>query len=774
MGRRSRVGLSRRDWLFLFLLLTLQRNVWAQEMGNTVLFLELVINQWPTGELIHTEWVDGNLVVQASELKTLGFDIPGVERSFPINEVPGLDVVYEPNEQRLYVEAPPSMLRPQRLRQLMMADPAPVESSSGALLNYDVYATSSNKGSSVSMWNELRWFGSLGVVNSTGVYNPYSDTALGEDGGKRNYIRYDTQWVFSEPEKMYSLRAGDVLSGGLSGARALRIGGVQVARNFNLQPDYITYPLPEFIGSSSVPSSVELYINNMRTFQSNVRPGPFSIETAPYISGAASAQIVTTDALGRQTTASLPLYISSDLLRPGLSDYSMTGGVVREDYGLESFSYGGTPVLDASGRYGLKDWLTVGGHVEATSGIQVAGGGGQVLIGTYGVLAATLEGSTGNESDGGSQYSIGYSYFSSGGGINLQHTQRTDGYADIGTLYGSELLRSSDQVVGTLSLGRQGTLSAGYFAVENTTTGREKFASFSFSRALTRGASVIFSYNVDLEARENSSMMLGFTFALGERRSLNTNVVRDSEGNYSAQLAATQSPPLGNGWGGGASVGSGANPYREVDVFWRGDSGSISGGVLDTDETTTYWGGLRGSVGVIEGHYFAANFIPDAFALVDTGDYADVPIRFANQPMGVTNQYGNRIVSWLNSYIPNYLEIDPSNLPVDTNIERTASYIRPAYRSGVLVDFDIQHTAAAIVTLVDEKGEPLPPGVDVFLKGTLIKGLTGWDGQVYFENVPLGDFELESETRTGRICRAQIHYEPQPGTIPAIGPLICN
>ena len=741
---------------------------------RTLLFLEPVINQWPTQELIHAEWIDDELVVQTAELKKIGLDIPETDPLFAINKIPGLKAVYEPNEQRLYIEVPPEMLQTQKLKQLMQGESTAVESGNGILLNYDIYATQSEQRKVVSMWNELRWFGaSGGVVTSTGVYNPYTASEVGDDANYPDYIRYDTQWVLSDPDKLYSIRAGDIVSTPVAGSRPLRLGGVQIARNFNLQPDFISYPLPEFIGSSTVPSSVELYINNLRTYQNNVRPGPFVVETAPYISGAGTAQIVTTDALGRQTTATLPFYVSSELLKPGLTDYSVSMGTVREDYGMESFSYAGHTVVDASLRHGLNQWLTLDAHVEGTSDIQVIGGGGEFRISQWGIANATVLNSSGANNQRGQQYVIGYSYFAPSGGITLQHMERDRDYSDVGVRYGSDLLLRSDQFIAALSLGH-GTLSAGYFSIDTVDETKQSYASFSYGRSLSNGASLLFGYNASLDGSGDSSILLSVTIAFGERRSVNSSLTRDDAGNYSAQIAASQTQALGGGWGWGVSAGSGESRFTEVDISWRGDYIGVNAGAYNSVNDTTYWGDIRGSIGVVDNRYFIANFIPDAFALVDTGEFSEVPIRFANQAMGDTDARGLRIIPWLNAYTPNYLEIDPHDLPVDTDIAMTARYVRPAYRSGVRIPFNIEQVSAAIVTLLDARAKPLPPGLDVIVKGTEITGLTGWDGQVYFDNLPRGDIEFESTTSTGRICHARGTYTPIPGTIPSLGPLICD
>ena len=106
----------------------------------------------------------------------------------------------------------------------------------------------------------------------------------------------------------------------------MRIGGLQVARNFATRPDLITYPLPQFSGQAAVPSSVDLYINSYKNTSVSVNPGPFTLNTVPYINGAGQATVVTTDALGRQISTTVPFYVASSLLQAGLSDFSLSAG----------------------------------------------------------------------------------------------------------------------------------------------------------------------------------------------------------------------------------------------------------------------------------------------------------------------------------------------------------------------------------------------------------------------------------------------------------------
>ena len=99
--------------------------------------------------------------------------------------------------------------------------------------------------------------------------------------------------------------------------------------------------------------------------------------------------MVTTDAVGRQVTTSVPFYISNTLLKPGLFDYSLSLGKIREDYGLKNFSYGKFASA-ADARYGVNDWLTVEGRTELSSDLQLLGAGSVLKLANLGVLSASL------------------------------------------------------------------------------------------------------------------------------------------------------------------------------------------------------------------------------------------------------------------------------------------------------------------------------------------------------------------------------------------------
>jgi len=78
-----------------------------------------------------------------------------------------------------------------------------------------------------------------------------------------------------------------------------------------------------------VPSTADIYINNVKTYSQDISPGPFVLNNLPALTGSGTARVVLRDASGRATETVLPFYASSVLLAPGALDFSVEAGVPR-------------------------------------------------------------------------------------------------------------------------------------------------------------------------------------------------------------------------------------------------------------------------------------------------------------------------------------------------------------------------------------------------------------------------------------------------------------
>ena len=196
-----------------------------------------------------------------------------------------------------------------------------------------------------------RVFGPLGIV-SGGLVTQTNDGLYGTR-------RLDTTWSYTDPGTMRTYAAGDIITGGLSWTRPVRLGGVQMKRDFSLRPDLVTFPVPTISGSAAVPSTVDLFVDNARRFSGEVPAGPFQITNLPVVTGQGSARLVVRDVQGQEVVSESAFFASPQLLAEGLIDYALEAGFARRFYAIRSFDYDDRFMGSATLRYGLTDVLTV-------------------------------------------------------------------------------------------------------------------------------------------------------------------------------------------------------------------------------------------------------------------------------------------------------------------------------------------------------------------------------------------------------------------------------
>jgi len=738
--------------------------------GAGDLYLEVAVNGTDSG-LAHFGYRDDALWASAATLQRLGFAL-GSTTGGPVrlDSLPGVRVHYSPQRQSAAIEAPLSLLNtPTTVLNAAASRASQATTSAGLLLNYDVFGTQSEHGAgTLSSFTELRAFNSLGVFSTTTLSDLTHDNAA---GWQDRATRLDTTWSTSFPDEMITMRLGDTLTGASSWSRATRIAGVQVARNFALQPYLVTAPMPAFLGSATLPSDVELYINGMRQYSGKVPAGPFQLNTVPSINGAGNAQVVLTDALGRTTTLNFSLYDTHQLLAQGLSDWSADLGVVRKNYGTSSFDYGQDPAASGTWRYGVTNNFTAETHAEATNGLANAGVGGSWLLGGAGVVSAGVAHSDARGSSG-SLLELGYDWRSERLNFAVGGTRTFGDYRDVASLNGAPPPRVAAHAVVGYSTDAVGSFSLGYVHLRNVLQPATRYASASWFMSIGGGASVNFSFNQNLDQRSDRNLFLGFTFALDSRTSIGGGIQRD-QNRTSATLDVSSPAPSDGGVGWRADVRGGGSDGGQAEVNYLGRYGRAAAGVSAFGDSRFAYGEASGALVFMGGHLFAARHIDDAFAVISTDGIPSVPVQLENRPIGTTDGNGMLLVTPLNAYQENKLSIDPMTLPADMRIERVKTVATPGDRSGALVRFGITPVRAASIVLVDAQGKPLPLGSEASLHGqTGEPALVGFDGVVYLDTLEAHNV-LDVRTPAG-VCHAEFDYRKQGDGIPQIGPLPCH
>ncbi len=757
----------------------------AGPSGHDV-YLELTLNGSARG-LVHFADRSGELWASLATLHQLGFVLPAdTPDPVRLNALPGLQVHYDVASQSVNLLAPLALLSLPKtvLGATGIAEHA-ASASPGLLLNYDIYGTrGQGTAASLNATTELRAFKAGGVFSSTAL-----SQQTRADGGnwQAHSVRLDTSWSTSWPDKLLTLNIGDTLTDALSWTRATRIGGIQLGSNFALQPYQITTPIPALLGSATLPSQVDLYVNGMRQYNGQVPAGPFQLNTIPNITGAGNAQVVLTDAFGRSTTINFSLYGTQQLLRSGLSQWSVELGKVRENYGINSFDYSHDPIASATWRHGMSNSFTFETHAEATTGLQTAGIGGYWQPGQAGVFSGALAASnnsdrqagmfvglpSGSGGTTGSQLSLGYNWNDSRFNVGFNATHTYGNYLDVASLYGSAPANGTGSAVVGYNTRNLGSFSLSYIYQQYLGQTASRYASASWFKSLGRSASMTVSANQDLVNRSQVSIAVMLTWVLDPRTSVSASLQRSNGSNVFTANASSPPPSEGGfGWNAGLRQGDGQNGAQgEVDYLGR--YGRVDAGVYDVSGTRYGYAEATGALVFMGGHPFAARQITNAFALVSTDGVAGVPVTLENRAIGSTDGNGLLLVTPLNAYQNNQIGIDPMQLPADVHIDRVKAIATPSDRAGTLVTFGITPIRAASVILVNAAGKPLPLGSLVRVNAQSCEpALVGFDGEVYLDTLAAHNV-LTVHMPTGS-CQASFDYHPDAhGDIPQIGPLHC-
>ena len=740
--------------------------------GDVVdLYLEVILNDASTHRVMHfVRKADGHFYAWTQNLQQAGIDTDGLLLSQYVDlaQVPGLSFAYDELAQRMHFVATKERLNV--AVQTINADAPPILAASantGALVNYDLYGSvTSGDSRSLGVNSELRMFSGRGVLSSTAYSNFQSS------GESIAYRRLDTTWSRSFQDDLLTLNVGDLISGSVNWSRPTRLGGIQLRRNFGLQPQLITFPLPAFFGQAALPSSVELYMNGVRQYSGQLAPGPYQISGMPNINGAGQGQVVMTDALGRRSAIDFSYYNASQLLRAGLTDWSVELGAVRRAYGQDSFRYNDKPALSGSFRQGVADWLTLETHGEASDGLYLGGVGSVLEMGQIGLLSTSYARSAGDSV--GQQAGLTYSWLYRSFNFEVGSTRTFGDYRDVASLDSRGPPLRNDRLIAGFALGAVGNVSINYTHLETREEGRFRFAALSYSCTLMRNINVYANLARSFDGSSDLNMFAGLSWSFGNSTSASASWQHEGKQNvFGAGISRAVSPDGGAGWNLRAQRGENISNYQ-AEASYRADWGQTTGGGYYINGDKNFYAGLSGSVVTMDRSIFVTRRIDDAFALVTTNGIANVPVQLENRTIGQTDSTGHYLLTGLNSWQPNRISIDALDLPAQVQVGFVKNVAVPADRTGVLVDFGVHEVHAAVVTLRDAQGHFLPLGTRVFLNLNKVEtAMVGYDGQVYFEDLQANN-HIKAVRPDGAICSAQFIYPKHSNGVPAIGPLLCR
>lgn len=743
------------------------------QSGVAELWLAVVLNGQPVSQAaLILRARDGRVLVSRTDLRSWRLRIPAAahfdhagQDYLPLDALRSLQYRVDDPSQTLIVSALPSAFVSVSIRGTEIAYATPSPSPPGAFLNYDLSTTRFGGTTRESALLEPSVFGRWG--------SGLSDFLVSDVDGRERLVRLDTTWTRDQPQNATSLRIGDAITGASSlwGA-SVRFAGVQWGTDFATQPGLITFPLPTVVGATSLPSTVNLYVNGALRMSTDLAMGPFQLQDVPAITGAGQIQVVVRDLLGREQVISQSFYASPALLRRGLQDFSYEAGFVRENYGLASNDYAHALVVGTE-RVGLSDSVTAQVHGEMLQEQQTLGIGGDWLIPRIGVASAAVAGSHSGQGAGALAV-LGFDRtakrFTFGATVQLADRH----FVDVGSLDGQPTPVRMVRAYASVALGRFGSVSIvsarqdyGAGDVVDLSSIREDFQ-------IRRVGFLSLSVTRARAGTSDTTVELTLTRSLGERTT-GTLDAMSQDGHGQGLVEVQRDLPAGTGSGYRVSAGVDGAPDGEAEYTWQTSTGTYDVDAQrmlgQTQESATATGGIA----FLGGQFFPTRRIDSSFAVVDVGSEPHVRVYDDNQLVGRTNGKGQVLVPNLRPYEDNQIGIEQADLSLDAQVSILAQTAVPYFRSGTLVRFPVVHPHGALITLVLESGKELPSGALVNVVGRSEEFPSALHGEVY-----LTDFSapavLHASWPGGR-CEATVPKDvhlPKDDPLPQLGPYACK
>lgn len=679
---------------------------------------------------------------------------------FPLDAVLGLTYRVDEREQVLLLDGRPEAFTSTTVTSRRATYSQPGAASVGGFFNYDLLASSQHDGNSLDGLLEFGVFNRFGFGTST---------FLGHDGeGARRFVRLDTTWTRDEPSDLTTMNIGDGISRAAAWGRSVRFGGVQWGTNFATQPEFVPFPLPTIKGEATLPSTVDLYVDNALRMSQNVPYGPFEIPRAPVITGDGQVRLVVRDVLGRETVITQPYYVSANLLQSGLHDYTYESGFRRNKFAVESNDYG---EFFAAGthRAGLSDQLTGEIRGELLAKQQTFGVAASYLVSGLGVASASTAVSHSSKGDGGF-LSLGIERQGRPVSFGLGARLATPQFAQIGGWPDYDAPRSAYLAHASFAAGRGGSAFVSYVHQVSHVASETKFATAGYSVGVMDRLYLSLFGLRSLGDDRAYSLGVNVTYALGARTTASANWNGNAK-DSSSSLQIQQSLPQGSGVGYRLLAGAGAIDRSEASLFLQNDIGTYSLEAARSFGVTNYRAGVSGGVAILDGRAYLSRRLDDSFAVVQVGEYDDVDIFLDNQPIARTKG-GYALATRLRPYQNNIITIKPENLPLDAEVPTLHMSVSLSRRSAALVKFPVKPARGALLKIVVEDGTPLPAGALVTVNVGAEEFPVALRGEAYVKG--LASQNVIQARWKGQSCNIEVAMPKNPGPLPVLGPLVCH
>jgi outer membrane usher protein len=737
--------------------------------------LKLILNTEDKGEFFVLLTPENDIWIKREDLEGLGLK-PGIGRDVQFEEetyvsllsIPDLEFKIIEKEASLVINAAPYLFQQQDI-DISYKRPYKVvfTEDRSAFLNYAFTYDYRTQNSYFNISSEV----GIAIGNYLGLSTfTYEKTKETEDA-----VRLITNLTFNDRKKLRTLILGDFsASSGALGTSPV-MGGINFSKNFSIDPYLLQYPSLNLSGLLETPSEVEVYLNDMLIRRERLSPGRFIFHDVPATVGFGNAKILIRDAYGREKIISTPYYYTTHLLKKGLHEYSYSIGFLREGFGTESFNYGDLAFLSFH-NFGFSDNIKLGYSSELSRDLINIGPSASILFLNAGVIdsAVVLSNFRGRVGIGGF---LSYSFQSKK--INARLSLRSSSRK-----YSNLALKPSDdkakfQISGVIGIGgkRTGFITAEYSTSDMYETVTTSRAAISYNLPLTKRTTFFITASEIKDEETTDELFLGLHVFLGRDISSNLSYMSSDDYEYK-RTTIHKNLPLGIGFGYRAELEE-RDGFDSIDASlqYQNKRGIYEIGYSNKTKDMGYKLSLSGGIGYIDNSMFLSRPINDSFAKVKVGGLENVRVYYYGNEVGKTDKDGSLIIPEIRSFHDNRIDIENRDIPIDYRVASLTQYISPPYRSGSVVEFDIQKIQGITGTIyiLEEGQEKVIESALIIIetKDRIIKGLVGKEGEFYIENVPSGRHHARL-IYSGKECRFDIIIPESDEIFIDTGKIICE
>lgn len=531
----------------------------------------------------------------------------------------------------------------------------------------------------------------------------------------------------------------------------LSFRGAQISTVDQMWPDSQRGYAPEIRGVARTSAQVTVSQNGNKIYETTVSPGPFNI-TDLYPTGyGGDLDVIVKEADGSETRFSVPYAAMTRLKRPGMTFYSVTGGVSRKD----NMAY--TPsVYQGTIQHGFTNSLT----------------GYTGILGSDNYISALLGGAFGLPI----------------GAISLDITGAQTKYGDQkkqGASYRATYSKKISQTDTNLTLAAYRFSLSGYYSYDNAlqinnyykknkknngvhylSRPKQRFsltANQNFGESYGNIYLTGFVQNYWNSMGNNTQFQLGYNNRMGRvSYTLSANRLLYSTGGRDTQLSLDLSIPLGSesktyvtgnaihnkeGVTAQTSVNGtlGKNDQYSYNIGAVRDvdnkkSGSVSGQYRSSYSMLTasytkgenYYSTSAGASGTVialpDGINLSA-YQSTTYAVVTAADAEGA--RVLGYPNIVLNKSGRAVVPNINPYRVNELAIDPKGIPLEVELDSTQQRVIPVEGAVVRLDYKTSKGKPLLIRANQPNGSALPFGASVNDENGNLVTHVSQGGQIY-------------------------------------------